>query len=277
MRDFLDRLAREAGELSLSHFGKLRREDIHSKQAKNDYVTEVDVAVERFIVERILLTHPDHAIFGEETGKQGNNQDHLWFIDPIDGTTNFIHSHPFFCVSIAYQEKGQLQAAAIYAPYLKEMFLATRGCGAFLNDQKICISSCARLDQALLATGFICLRTGEHSINPAIFKEMLGICTDIRREGSAALNLAYVAAGRLDGFWEFGLAPYDKAAGILLIEEAGGRVEEIGGGQDLLYGKSICAGNKTLLKQLQTALRKVQSICSVTAGHPPRRTPVTSK
>lgn len=260
MIEFIEKIARKAGQKALSHFGKLVKGDISSKEIKNDFVTRIDLEVESLIVQKIHERFADHAIFGEEFGKQGKNADHLWLIDPIDGTTNFIHSHPFFCTSIAYVEKGNFHVAAIYAPYLNELFLAERGQGAFLNGVQIQVSTCEQLSEALLSTGFICLRSGEDSINPEIFKRMLGVCSDIRREGSAALNLAYVAAGRLDGFWEFGLKPYDKAAGILLIREAGGQVQEIGGGSDVLYGKSIATGNEKTLMELQSALSHFTSI-----------------
>jgi myo-inositol-1(or 4)-monophosphatase len=222
---------------------------------QNDFVTEVDRAAEATIIETLREVYPTHAILAEESGPSGES-DYLWIIDPLDGTTNFIHGFPQYAVSIALAHKGVLQHAVVFDPNRNELFTASKGAGAFLNDKRIRVSKRVKLDEALLGTGFP-YRMFEH-VDPylAIFKEMTRRCAGVRRPGSASLDLAWLAAGRIDGFWEFGLAPWDMAAGALLILEAGGLVSDLSGEANYLATGNIVGGTPKVFGQL---LQVVQS------------------
>ncbi|HZV55550.1 MAG TPA: inositol monophosphatase family protein [Rhodocyclaceae bacterium] len=222
-----------------------------SVKQQNDFVTEVDKAAEAVIIETLRETYPKHAILAEETGRSGQDDSEFqWIIDPLDGTTNFIHGFPQYAVSIAMAHKGVLTHAVVYDPSRNELFTATKGAGAFLNDKRIRVSKRAKLDEALIGTGFP-YRVFDHvEAYLAIFKEMTRRTAGVRRPGAASLDLAYVASGRLDGFWEFGLSPWDMAAGALLISEAGGLVGDLAGEANYLATGNIVCGTPKVFAQL---------------------------
>jgi myo-inositol-1(or 4)-monophosphatase len=247
------RAARAAGNIIIRQFD--RAQDLPaSEKSKNDYVTEVDRQAEAVIIDTLLKAYPKHAILAEESGTRGNSE-YVWIIDPLDGTTNFMHGFPHFAVSIALQHKGKLQQAVIYDPLRQELFTTSRGDGAYLNDRRIRVSKRKNLDGALLGTGF---PFGE-SANIDRFLEtcrtLMPVTAGIRRAGAATLDLAYVACGRLDGFWEFGLKPWDIAAGALLIEEAGGVVCSIDTDKEYLTSGNIVSGNPYILEFLKEIVK----------------------
>ncbi|MBF6058817.1 MULTISPECIES: inositol monophosphatase family protein [Thiomicrorhabdus] len=242
--------ALEAGEIIRHYQEHIDQLDIESK-GKNDYVSQVDKQAENAIIQTIRKYHPNHAILAEESGRQGKeNQGVEWIIDPLDGTTNFLHQFPQFSISIAVREKGKLQHAVIYDPMRDEMFTASRGQGAFLNNRRIRVSEQKDLDDSLLATGFPYHDFSYIDSYLASFKSFMQQTAGIRRAGSAALDLAYVACGRVDGFWEFNLKPWDIAAGVLLIKEAGGLATDFNGGENFLDSGNIMAANPKLYKQM---------------------------
>jgi myo-inositol-1(or 4)-monophosphatase len=202
-----------------------------SQKQVNDFVTEVDQNSERIIIETLLTAYPDHGILAEESGSMhGNpNADHIWIIDPLDGTTNFIHGFPYYCVSIALQVQGRLEQAVIYDPTRNDLFTATKGRGAFMNDRRIRVSKRTRLEECLLATGFPFRPGDDFNKYLSLMGDIMQRTAGLRRPGAAALDLAYVAAGFSDGFFELGLKPWDMAAGALLITEAGGLVSNFTG------------------------------------------------
>jgi len=231
------RAARAAGNIIIRQIDQAH--DLPaSEKSKNDYVTEVDKQAEAVIIDTLLKAYPKHAILAEESGTRGKS-DYVWIIDPLDGTTNFMHGFPHFAVSIALQHKGKLQQAVIYDPFRQELFTSSRGDGAYLNDRRIRVSKRKNLDGALLGTGF---PFGESANIDRFIKTcriLMPLTAGIRRAGAATLDLAYIACGRLDGFWEFGLKPWDIAAGALLIEEAGGLVSDIKGGDSYLESGNV--------------------------------------
>ncbi|MBC3868683.1 inositol monophosphatase family protein [Undibacterium oligocarboniphilum] len=224
----------------------------------NDFVTEVDQAAEAAIIEVLKTAYPDHAILAEESGASANlhdQNDYVWIIDPLDGTTNFIHGFPQYCVSIALQHRGVITQAVVYDPTRNEMFTATKGAGAFLNEKRIRVTRCDKLADSLIGTGFPSRDLSALDQYLEMFKVMTGKCQGLRRPGSAALDLAYVATGRLDGFFEKGLAPWDIAAGSLLITEAGGIVGNFSGDADYLYKGDILAGTPKVFAQMVNVLQ----------------------
>ena len=230
------------GRIQLGRF----RGSVEHKSAR-ELVSEVDKASERHIVRRIGEMHPGHAVLGEEgANSNGSESDYRWIIDPLDGTSNYLHGHPMFAVSLAVMHREQAVAGVVFLPYLSEVFCAARGVGAFLNSRTIelRVSTTAALDEAMIATGFAYDR--ERFDNYAHFVRLAKAARSIRRCGSAAIDLAYVAAGRYDAFWELGLRPWDVAAGALLIEEAGGTLSDFSGGDDWLEGESLIASNGKL-------------------------------
>jgi myo-inositol-1(or 4)-monophosphatase len=229
-----------------------------AEKGPNDFVTEVDQRVEQEIISVIKKAYPSHAILGEESGDtEGENEDYQWIIDPIDGTRNFIHGFPHFAISIAIACKGKIEHGVIYDPLRHELFTATRGKGAFLNQTRIRVAERKHLSEALLGTGFAYRHTDKDSPLPNQLLEAIFPQTgDIRRAGAATLDLAYVACGRLDGFWEMGLKIWDMAAGALLIKEAGGIVCDINGSDNQLKSGNIVCANPTLLKQLLKAIKQ---------------------
>lgn len=251
MKTFLGQIITEAGQLSLAYKRKLGELAV-SRKSEKDLVTEADVAVERFLVERITAAYPDHAIVGEESGKHDGG-DWRWIIDPIDGTTSFVHDQPFYSISVALEHRGELVLGAVNAPVLGELFMAEKGKGATLNGQPIGVSHCATLTDAVLGTGFACVRVGLEPNNLLYFQKLMPVIRDLRRYGSAAVDLAYVACGRLDGFWELNLKIYDIAAGMLIVREAGGMVTDFDGGTTELPGR-IVAANPALHPAIMAAL-----------------------
>jgi myo-inositol-1(or 4)-monophosphatase len=223
-----------------------------SKKSHSDYVSEVDGAAEVAIIKILHSAYPDHAILAEESGRQGDHEksEFLWIIDPLDGTTNFLHGFPKYSVSIALKHKGVLTHAVVYDPNMNELFTASRGTGAFLNDRRIRVSKRNKLDDCLIGTGIPFRDLTHLDAYLAMFKDIVPRTAGIRRPGSAALDLAYVAAGRYDGFWEIGLAPWDMAAGCLLITEAGGLVGDLEGNGTFLESGQIIAGSPKVFSQL---------------------------
>ena len=224
---------------------------------QNDFVTEVDQAAERAIIDVLKQAYPDHAILAEESGASANLHDdneNVWIIDPLDGTTNFIHGFPQYCVSIALQHRGQITQAVIYDPTRNELFTASKGAGAFLNDKRIRVGKRDRLADGLIGTGFPYSDLSGLDQYVNMFKLMTERCAGLRRPGSAALDLAYVAAGRLDGFFEKNLKPWDMAAGTLLITEDGGIVANFAGESDYLYKGDVIAGSPKIFSQMLNTL-----------------------
>ncbi|MCS6802527.1 MAG: inositol monophosphatase family protein [Chloroflexota bacterium] len=213
-----------------------------TKVNRTDLVSEADLTAERTIVEIIRRHAPRHVIVAEEGAGGGDDDTHRWYIDPLDGTTNYLHGHPFFAVSIAYARRGELVAAVVHAPALGEVFAAERGAGATLNGRQIAVSSTPDLSSAMLATGFA-YTLPERLANVSLWRAFLERALALRRDGAAAIDLAYVAAGRFDGYWEWPLNAWDVAAGLLLVEEAGGVVTNYRGGPIDLSRPATVASN----------------------------------
>jgi myo-inositol-1(or 4)-monophosphatase len=219
----------------------------------NDFVTEVDRAAEATIIETLLDAYPNHAILAEESGQQGDSE-YQWIIDPLDGTTNFLHGFPQYCISIALVHNGQLEQGVIYDPTRNDLFTASRGQGAFLNDRRIRVSKTLKLADALIGTGFPYRDFTYLDTYMGMLREVLQKSAGVRRPGSAALDLAYVAAGRFDGFWEIGLNKWDIAAGCLLVKEAGGLVGDFQGDDSYIDSGNIVAGTPKVFAQLLQTL-----------------------
>ena len=220
-----------------------------SAKRDKDFVTEVDKAAEEAILGVLKEAYPDHAILAEESGASGDSE-FVWIIDPLDGTTNFIHGFPQYAVSIAQQHKGVLQHAVVYDPTRNELFTASKGAGAFLNDRRIRVTKRAKMNEALIGTGFP-FRYFEHvDAYLGIFRDMMHKTAGVRRPGAAALDLAWVAAGRIDGFWEIGLSPWDMAGGALLITEAGGLIGDLSGESGYMNTGNIVGGTPKVFVQL---------------------------
>ncbi|MEY3698223.1 MAG: Inositol-monophosphatase [Pseudomonadota bacterium] len=228
-----------------------------SKKMENDFVTEVDQASENTIIETLLNAYPDHGILAEESGRTHGNPDaeHVWIIDPLDGTTNFIHGFPFYCVSIALQSRGRLEQAVVYDPTRNDLFTSTRGRGAFLNDRRLRVSKRIRLKECLISTGFPFRDGDDFNAYLSMMSQVMTRTAGLRRPGAAALDLAYVAAGFSDGFFETGLHPWDMAAGALLVTEAGGLVGNFTGEADFLQQRECLAANPKIYGQLVTLLQ----------------------
>ncbi|HMM72896.1 MAG TPA: inositol monophosphatase family protein [Rhodocyclaceae bacterium] len=237
-----------------------------SSKRKNDFVTEVDQAAEAVIIETLREAYPDHAILAEESGASGDS-DSQWIIDPLDGTTNFIHGLPQFAVSIALRQRGVLTQAVVFDPSRNELFTASRGRGAFLNDRRLRVSRRDRLQDALIGTGFPFKVWDQVDAYLAMLRDLMQRSAGVRRPGAAALDLAYVAAGRYDGFWELGLSPWDIAAGALLITEAGGLIGDLRGEEGFLEGGQVVAGNPKIFVQMLATI----------APHLPPSLPPTSR
>jgi myo-inositol-1(or 4)-monophosphatase len=224
-----------------------------TEKGHNDFVTEIDKAAELAIIDVLKNAYPDHAILAEESGASANLHDeteNVWIIDPIDGTTNFIHGFPQYCVSIALQQRGQVTQAVVYDPTRNDLFTATKGAGAYLNEKRIRVSRRDKIADALIGTGFPCRDKDALDEYMNMFRVMTEKCAGLRRPGAAALDLAYVAAGRLDGFFEKGLQAWDMAAGSLLITEAGGIVGNFSGEADYLYKGNVLAGAPKIFAQM---------------------------
>jgi myo-inositol-1(or 4)-monophosphatase len=229
-----------------------------SQKLVNDFVTDVDQAAEQAIIETLLAAYPGHGIWAEESGREHGAQDSefVWIIDPLDGTTNFIHGFPAYCVSIALSVKGKIEQAVIYDPSRNDLFTATKGRGAYLNDRRLRVSKRIRMHECLLSTGFPFRADDDFNTYLKILGELMPRTAGLRRPGAAALDLAYVAAGYTDGFFEFGLQPWDVAAGSLLVTEAGGLIGNFTGESNFLEQKECLAGNPKIYGQLVAILGK---------------------
>jgi myo-inositol-1(or 4)-monophosphatase len=244
--------AREAGRIINRASNDVGALNIQSKSI-NDFVSEVDHAAEAAIINILKDAYPDHGFLGEESGDTNKEAENIWIIDPLDGTTNFLHNFPQYCVSIALQQSGVLTQAVIYDPVRNDLFTATKGRGAFLNDKRIRVSNRAKLQQSLIGTGFPFRDFTHLDTYLAMMKDMIKKTTGIRRPGSAALDLAYVAAGYTDGFFEINLSAWDIAAGGLMVQEAGGIVGDFEGNESWLQTGNIVAANpKVFAQMLQT-------------------------
>jgi len=240
-------IAREAGGL-LAHY--FERRVTFELKGEFDLVTEADRASEKLVVERLGSHFPGHTVVAEEGGGHESSSEYRWFVDPLDGTTNFAHGFPAFNVTLGLERSGELIAGVIYDPLRGEMFTAERGAGAYLNNRRIHVSKAARLTDSLASTGFPS-RKRHDNVNIHFYYQLAMASHGVRRTGSAALDLAYVASGRLDFFWEFGLKPWDMAAGILLVEEAGGRVSDMKGEPHSVTGsRHLLADNGLLHEQV---------------------------
>lgn len=245
--------ARRAGSIINRASNNLDILQIENK-THNDYVSEVDRAAEAAIIETLLGAYPQHSILGEESGAQDNNSEYLWIIDPLDGTTNFLHGFPQYAVSIALMHKGVLDQAVVYDVNSNDLYSASRGQGAFLNDRRIRVGKRTRLQDAIIGTGFPFRDFTHLDTYLGMLKSMILNTSGIRRPGSAALDLAHVAAGHYDGFWEIGLSKWDIAAGALLISEAGGLVGDFEGNESWLESGNIVGGNPKIFAQMLQTL-----------------------
>ena len=251
------RAARRAGNLISNAMDQVDRLDITEK-ASNDFVTEVDRQAEESIIAVLQESFPNHGILAEENGEipaKDGSTEYQWIVDPLDGTTNFLHGFPQFAVSIALKHKGRLEHAVVYDPTRQELFTASRGGGAQLNDRRLRVTKRKSLDGALLGTGFPFKQQQHLETYLNTFKALFPTTAGIRRPGSAALDLAYVAAGRLDGFWEIGLNSWDMAAGALLVQEAGGLISDFSGGDDYLDTGNVVAGSPKVFKAVLQTIR----------------------
>ena len=255
--------ARTAG--SIINRAALDIESVRISQKKvNDFVTEVDHAAEQAIIETLLTAYPGHGIWAEESGKEFGAQDSefVWIIDPLDGTTNFIHGLPVYCVSIALAVRGKVEQAVVYDPTRNDLFTATKGRGAFLNDRRLRVSKRTELKGCLISTGFPFRENDDFAQYLNMMGEVMQKTAGLRRPGSAALDLAYVAAGFTDGFFEFGLQPWDVAAGSLLVTEAGGLIGNFTGESDFLEQEECLAGAPRIYGQLVSMLGKYSKFAS---------------
>jgi len=247
-------IAREAGALTATYFE--RRVAIETK-GEFDLVTEADRASEKLIVERLRTYFPSHAIVAEEGGGHEGCSEYRWFVDPLDGTTNFAHSFPMFCVTMGLERAGETIAGVVYDPIRQEVFTAERGAGAFLNNHRVRTSSIGKVADSLASTGFPS-RKRHHNVNIHFYYQLAMASHGVRRTGSAALDLSYVASGRLDFFWEFGLKPWDMAAGALLVQEAGGRVSDMTGAPlSLTASDNILADNGALHGEILASFAEI--------------------
>jgi myo-inositol-1(or 4)-monophosphatase len=251
--DFIKHHMTRAGEICINHQHKLSSEEISYKSPR-DLVTVVDKKVEDYLVNEIRKEFPGHDFIREEGEDILTGSRYCWIIDPVDGTTSYAHHQPYYSISVALREGDEIVAGAVYAPALGQFFSAAQGKGAFLNDAPITVSDCGVLSSSVLATGFACLRSEHEHNNLRYFNRLMPAIRDIRRCGSAALDMAYVAAGKYEGFWELNLNLYDISAGVVLVKEAGGTICDFQGGQDF-PGKGIVATNGSITQELLSFLR----------------------
>ncbi len=248
------RAARTAGNIIARNFESRENLELESK-GDNDFVTKVDKEAEQVIISKIKQSYPDHSFVGEESGASEGSSDFKWIIDPLDGTTNFIKGIPHFCVSIALMHKGKLDQAVVFDPLRGELFTASKGNGAQLNGFRIRVGKHKELSNTVLATAFPFKNKADLPTSLEKFAAIYKHCGDIRRSGSAALDMAYVAAGRFDGYWEQGVKPWDIAAGELLVREAGGLVTDFAGGHDHFANSQIVCGNPKLVQAMVKHLK----------------------
>ena len=244
----------KAGDRTMRYLKRLDELEVRSK-SRNEFVTKVDIEAEQTIIEIVRERFPDHAIVGEESGEQGSS-DTVWIIDPLDGTTNFLNGFPMFAVSIGVEVKGRMMAGVVYAPNRQEIFTATRGGGAQLDGRRLRVNNNKRLDGALIGTGFP-YRENDRWMEVYLnqFRAVMQVAGDCRRPGSAALDLSYLAAGRMDGFWEFGLQPWDIAAGALILREAGGLISSMTDDGDYMETGNIIAGAPKVHNELSDLVK----------------------
>jgi myo-inositol-1(or 4)-monophosphatase len=250
---------------------------ISAKSSPNDFVTEVDHASEQAIIETLLTAYPGHGILAEESGRAHGNKDsdHVWIIDPLDGTTNFIHGFPVYAVSIALSVKGQVQQAVVYDPARNDLFHASKGRGAYLNDKRIRVSKRVRMTEALIGTGFPFRKGDNFKRYLKMFEDMSQACAGLRRPGAAALDLCYVAAGYYDGFFEMGLSPWDVAAGSLMVTEAGGLIGNFTGESDFLHQREVVAGSPRIYGQMVQILAPYTRVIKDEGDDAPAAAPET--
>ncbi len=247
--------ARKAGSIITRASSDIDRLTIRSKH-KNDFVSEVDHAAEEAIIGVLREAYPDHGILAEESGASGGDVEYVWVIDPLDGTTNFLHGFPQYCVSIGLLHKGVPAQAVVFDPNRNELFTATKGVGAYLNDRRIRVSKTDKVDAALIGTGFPFKEVGVLDDYLRMFRNVTLNCAGVRRPGAAALDLAWVACGRIDGFWEIGLSPWDMAAGALLVREAGGLIGDLDGNDKFLESGRVIAANGKIFSALLQLLKQ---------------------
>lgn len=249
------RAARSAGNIIARNFERHDAIDVELK-GSNDFVTNVDRDAEKVIIETLLKAYPDHSIIAEESGViTGNDTDFQWIIDPLDGTTNFVRGIPHFCVSIALKYQGKLDQAVVYDPIRGELFTASRGKGAQLNEYRLRVKNAKDLNGTMIATGLPFKNKHQGDQFFEIIKSLYSTVSDVRCNGSAALDLCYVAAGRVDGYLELGLKPWDTAAGLLMLKEAGGMVSDFVGGMNYDSSGNVIAGNPKVVQSLVKAVR----------------------
>jgi myo-inositol-1(or 4)-monophosphatase len=253
--------ARAAGAIINRASLDVERLTVTSK-SHNDFVTEVDQAAEEAIISTLLEAYPGHGILAEESGSEhgAKDSDYVWIIDPLDGTTNFIHGLPMYAVSIALSFRGQIQQAVVYDPSRNDMFYASKGRGAFLNDRRLRVSKRTRLLDCLIGTGFPFRKGDNFQRYLKMFEEVMAACAGVRRPGAASLDLCYVAAGWYDGFFETGLSPWDAAAGALIVTEAGGLIGNFTGESDFLYRREVLAGSPRIYGQLVKILTPYSTV-----------------
>ncbi len=248
--------AMKAGRSLARDFGEVQNLQV-SLKGPGDYVSQADKKAEEIVYTELRRARPDYSFLMEESGVvEGSDSQHRWLVDPLDGTTNFLHGIPIFAVSIALERQGQIVAGVIFNPAMDELYTAERGGGAFLNDRRLRVSGRSKLVDSVIGTGVPHLGRGDHGNYLLQMRNVMAEVSGIRRMGAAALDLAYVAAGRLDGFWEEGLSPWDIGAGIIMIREAGGFVTNLDGEQDVIESKAIVAGNEAIQRALLKTLKK---------------------
>ena len=246
-------IVEKASELILKNHNNIRK--ISYKSSKSNLVTNVDHEVENLVLKEIIKKYPDHSIIAEESGKHKKNPRYKWFIDPIDGTTNFAHGYPFFCISIAFAEAGEVKFGLVKNPITDELFSAVKNKGAKLNGKNIKVSKIKTLSESLLATGFPYDKKDSRASNLKNFCKLTLLSHGVRRDGAAALDLCYTACGRVDGFWEIKLSPWDVAAGVLIVQEAGGKVTDFQGNKYDIFTDKIVSTNSLIHKELLKHLK----------------------
>lgn len=248
--------AMKAGRSLSRDFGEVQNLQV-SMKGPGDYVSQADRKAEEIVFAELSKARPGYAFLMEERGAvEGEDAQHRWIVDPLDGTTNFLHGIPLFSVSIALERQGQIVAGVIYNPAMDELYTTERGGGAFMNDRRLRVAGRAKLTDAVIGCGVPHLGRGQHGNFLIELRNVMAEVSGVRRLGSAALDLAYVAAGRMDGFWETGLSSWDMAAGILLVREAGGFVSDMDGGQDMLDTGTVVAGNEIIQRALLKTVKK---------------------
>jgi myo-inositol-1(or 4)-monophosphatase len=237
-------------------FGEVEQLQV-SVKGPNDFVSAADLKAERTLKAELSRARPGYGLLFEESGaSEGSDKRHRWIVDPLDGTHNFLHGIPHFAISIGLERDGEIVAGVVYEPTRDELYWAEKGAGAYLNDRRLRVSARRQVSEALIGTGMAARARGEESVYAATLDAVLGAASGVRRFGAAALDLAYVASGRLDGFWEFGLSPWDIAAGMLLVREAGGYVSDLSGGQKMMESGDVLAANDHLHLPLAALMRE---------------------